>query len=233
MILVADSGSTKTDWAFVPTYAGRPEMSCRVFSTQGINPFHQSWDVISSVLMEELIPQLPGGKEMVTSVKFYGSGVRPELEQSMVRQIRKVFPFAEAVEAHSDLLGAARGLCGRNEGLACILGTGANSCLYDGKRIVKNTAALGYILGDEGSGAVLGKRFLHALYMDSSKKMDWHKFRKTYMMNYSVDLLYVKEGDISFLRWFKDLLKTRCFINICFSDLGPVLAYYKHKILKK
>ncbi len=166
MILVADSGSTKTDWAFVPTYAGRPEMSCRVFSTQGINPFHQSWDVISSVLMEELIPQLPGGKEMVTSVKFYGSGVRPELEQSMVRQIRKVFPFAEAVEAHSDLLGAARGLCGRNEGLACILGTGANSCLYDGKRIVKNTAALGYILGDEGSGAVLGKRFLHALYMD-------------------------------------------------------------------
>ena len=74
---------------------------------------------------------------------------------------------------------------------------------------------------------------LHALYMDSTQVIDWRKFRKTYMMNYSVDLLYVKEGDISFLRWFKDLLKTRCFINICFSDLGPVLAYYKHKILKK
>lgn len=74
---------------------------------------------------------------------------------------------------------------------------------------------------------------LHALYMDYIKKIDWSKFQKTYMMNYSVDLLYVREGDISFLRWFKDFLKTRCFINICFSDLGPVIAYYKHKILKK
>lgn len=165
MILIADSGSTKTDWAFVPSDADSLEMSYRVFSTQGINPFHQSQDEISSILQEELVPQLPEGKETVTSVKFYGSGVRPEFEMPMVRLLRQSFLCAEDIEAHSDLLGTARSLCGCNEGIACILGTGANSCLYDGKIIVKNTSALGYILGDEGSGAVIGKHFLHALYM--------------------------------------------------------------------
>ena len=78
--------------------------------------------------------------------------------------LSETFPQAQTIEAHSDLLGAARALCGRNEGIASILGTGANSCLYDGKTIVKHTPALGYILGDEGSGAVLGKRFIHDLY---------------------------------------------------------------------
>ena len=73
---------------------------------------------------------------------------------------------------------------------------------------------------------------LHALYMDSTRKIDWRKFRKTYMMNYSIDLLYVKEGDIPLWQWIKDVIRTRCFINVCFSDLGPVLAYYKHKIFK-
>ena len=71
---------------------------------------------------------------------------------------------------------------------------------------------------------------LHALYADSTKQINWDKFRPTYMMNYSIDLLYVKEGDITWLQWLKDFLKTRCFINICFSDLGPVLAYYKRKL---
>lgn len=66
---------------------------------------------------------------------------------------------------------------------------------------------------------------LNALYLDSSKKIDWRKFRKTHMMNYSIDLLYVKEGAITLWQWFRDFLKTKCFINICFSDLGPVMTY--------
>lgn len=74
---------------------------------------------------------------------------------------------------------------------------------------------------------------LHAFYVDSSKRIDGRKFRRTYLMNYSIDLLYVKEGDLSRWQWLKDFLKTRCFINVCFSDLGPVLAYYKKKIFKK
>ena len=74
---------------------------------------------------------------------------------------------------------------------------------------------------------------LHALYADSSHKIDWSKFRRTYIMNYSIDLLYVKGGDIPLWHWLKDFLKTRCFINICLTDLGPTLAYYKHKIFNK
>lgn len=154
MKLIADSGSTKTDW--VLTHENSVVARCQ---TQGINPFHQSEDDILAILRNELVPNLPP----LASVCFYGSGVRPELEVKMETLLRAVFPGA-AVEAHSDLLGAARAVCGTAEGVACILGTGANSCLYDGRLIVSNTPPLGYILGDEGSGAVLGVRFLNALY---------------------------------------------------------------------
>ena len=153
-VLIADSGSTKTDWAY---------MDQRV-QTQGINPFHQDEDTIRRILKEELLPQLTSDILHLTSILFYGSGVRPELEEKMQRLLQEAFPQAEHIEAHGDLLGAARALCGHQEGIACILGTGANSCLYDGERIVENTPPMGYILGDEGSGAVLGVRFLNALY---------------------------------------------------------------------
>lgn len=153
-VLIADSGSTKTDWAF---------MGKRV-QTQGINPFHQDDDTIRRILKEELLPQLTSDIRHLTSILFYGSGVRPELEEKMQRLLQEAFPQTAHIEAHGDLLGAARALCNNEEGIACILGTGANSCLYDGERIVENTPPMGYILGDEGSGAVLGARFLNALY---------------------------------------------------------------------
>jgi len=172
MILIADSGSTKTDWAIV-TGASQPV----VLNTQGINPVHQSREEIVRILREEFVSLMASNPEVQKlrssailtpqfplSVYFYGSGIRPEMESLMTVLLRETFPQAQIVEAHSDLLGAARALCGRNEGIASILGTGANSCLYDGKAIVEHTPALGYILGDEGSGAVLGKRFIHDLY---------------------------------------------------------------------
>lgn len=163
--LIADSGSSKTDWAYGST---------RV-KTQGINPFHQDDEVILSILRDELLPQLstqfpsipPEGERMtIEEIRFYGSGVRPEQEKRMESLLCKVFPEATEVEARSDMLGAARALCGNNEGLACILGTGANSCLFDGEKVVANTPPLGYILGDEGSGAVLGRLFLNAIYKE-------------------------------------------------------------------
>ena len=157
MILIADSGSTKTDWA-LQSASG----SVTHFHTQGINPFHQDPTVIAEILRRELLPQLD--PNCVSCVCFYGSGVRPEQAPVMTTLLQAAFPQAKQVEAHSDLLGAARALCGHNFGIASILGTGANSCLYDGERIVSNTPALGYILGDEGSGGVLGKHFLHELY---------------------------------------------------------------------
>ena len=158
-ILIADSGSTKTDWVCFQPGSETPQIEVH---TVGLNPFHVSDNEILSVFNHELLPQL--GDTKIDSVYFYGSGVRPEVEGRMEGLIRQVFPSAHTVEAHSDLLGACRALCGGQSGIACILGTGANSCVYDGKEIVHNTPALGYILGDEGSGAVLGKHLLHDLY---------------------------------------------------------------------
>ena len=154
-ILIADSGSTKTDWVLLNN--GQVNACAQ---TQGINPFHQSEEVIAAILHDELLPQI---SVSAPDVYFYGSGVRPEFESVMCRLLYDIFPESDHIEAHGDLLGAAIAVCGREAGLAAILGTGANSCLYDGACIVKNTPPLGYILGDEGSGAVLGIRFLNAL----------------------------------------------------------------------
>lgn len=153
-ILIADSGSTKTDWALVGEQ-GEVMMTCK---TQGINPFHLQDTEILHVLQEELV--LP---ESPMEVYFYGSGVTDAMKPRMNALLQQAFPQA-TVEAQSDMIGAARALFGDKPGIACILGTGANSCLYDGKNIVMNTPPLGYILGDEGSGAVLGKLFLNGIF---------------------------------------------------------------------
>ena len=155
MILIADSGSTKTDWALVDN------KTVVYYNTQGINPVHQKREAVLQILHEELLPNVEASE--VVSVFFYGSGVRPEMVSPMIDILHDAFK-AKTVEAHSDLLGAARALFGHNSGIASILGTGANSCLYDGNGIIQHTPALGYILGDEGSGSVLGKRFIHDLY---------------------------------------------------------------------
>lgn len=157
MILIADSGSTKTDWCLAD---GERVMSD--VTTQGINPFHQSEEQINLILDEELLPKLDCAA--VRSIFFYGSGCREECIPIMERALGRVFPRCTQVEIHGDLLGAARALCGTGEGIACIIGTGSNSCLYDGNGIVDNTPPLGYILGDEGSGAVLGRLFVNALF---------------------------------------------------------------------
>ena len=160
MIVIADSGSTKTDWSLLS-----PTIDMR-FTTNGLNPYHQERHQMKSVLKEvaDRITAFQSGEAEPLNVFFYGSGVRPEQEAPMADLLRASLPKVETIETHSDLLGAARALCGHNYGIASILGTGANSCLYDGERILQNTPALGYILGDEGSGAVLGKRFIHDLY---------------------------------------------------------------------
>lgn len=157
MILIADSGSTKTDWCVAD---GR-ETVMRV-ATQGINPFHQDGPTIAAIIESELLPQLGDGN--IDGIYFYGSGCREEFVPMMTRTLSRFFPAAAAIEVHGDLLGAARAVCGAGEGIACILGTGANSCLYDGRQAVMNTPPLGYILGDEGSGAVLGRLFVNAMF---------------------------------------------------------------------
>lgn len=164
MILLADSGSTKTDWALLPCTVDEGEAAC--FQTQGINPVLMDDAAIVTLLKEQLCPYLTDRD--ITSLFFYGAGCRPEQVAKMQGALTAACFNAATppppIHIHSDMLGAARALCQHSEGIACILGTGANSCLYDGSNIVDNRPALGFILGDEGSGAVLGKRFVNALY---------------------------------------------------------------------
>jgi N-acetylglucosamine kinase-like BadF-type ATPase len=145
MILIADSGSTKTDWCVVEN--GQP---IQQISTKGINPFFQSEEEISNEIATSLLPQLK--TNALDAVYFYGAGI------AMVhRAITKHLQIKREVEVNTDMLAVAHGLCQHEAGIACIMGTGSNSCYYDGKQIVSNVSPLGFILGDEGSGAVLGK----------------------------------------------------------------------------
>ena len=153
MKLIADSGATKTDWCL-----GENKENAQIIQTQGINPFHQSKEHIALVLCEELLPQLPAD-ECITHIHFYGAGCTPEKSIIVEEELTKLFPDA-FIDVQSDLLGAARALCGKKKGIACILGTGSNSCFYDGEQITANVSPLGYILGDEGSSAHLGKRLV-------------------------------------------------------------------------
>lgn len=159
--LIADSGSTKTDWLFVTPDGERLELH-----TDGINPARDTRDIIYNVLYHQLLTQGFPLKECGAAplhVRFYGAGCIEPFSRNVRSVIGDLLPGSQ-VEVESDLLGAARALCGHKPGIACILGTGSNSCLYDGKDIVKHTPPLGYILGDEGSGSYLGKTLLNALF---------------------------------------------------------------------
>jgi N-acetylglucosamine kinase-like BadF-type ATPase len=150
MILIADSGSTKTAWCLV-----RDSQIVKRFETAGINPFFQTEDEIVAQLKDGLLPEVEAN--CVENIYFYGAGcANPEKNRVLEGLLMSVVGSKTAFVA-SDMLGAARGLLGRESGIACILGTGANSGVYDGEDLVKGVYAGGYILGDEGSGGVLGK----------------------------------------------------------------------------
>ena len=151
--LIADSGSTKTQWALISK-----DGVLSSFRTGGINPFQQCDEEIKLLIKNKLLGNIES--EDIDRIHFYGAGCRDERGRAVASLLRELFPAASTVEVASDLLCAARALCGGREGVACILGTGSNSCLYDGCGIVENVSPLGYVLGDEGSGAVLGRRLL-------------------------------------------------------------------------
>ena len=180
MILIADSGSTKTDWC-----VAKDGFTVKRFTTQGINPYHQDERRINGIVLDELLPQT--GEYKLKKIVFYGSGCREETIPAMKTILHSAFNNNIEVEIYSDLLGAARAICGHEEGIACILGTGSNSCLYDGKKIVGNIPPLGYILGDEGSGATLGKIFINEIFKNSRM----YDLKKEFLQ-----VLKMTEGDI-------------------------------------
>jgi len=153
VILLADSGSTKTHWCVVRQGAIQQEIF-----TDGINPFYQTDMEIIALLESQLVPKL--ANEEIEQIYFYGAGCSfPDKKILVSRALVRFFGNA-IIDIQSDLLGAARSLFQHEKGIACILGTGSNSCFYDGVEITQNVSPLGFILGDEGSGAVLGKLFI-------------------------------------------------------------------------
>lgn len=162
MTLIADSGSTKTAWCFAET----PQ---HIIHTQGINPYQQTEEEICAILQQELMPQLQAHLSQFATaenrpahglVYFYGAGCTPEKAPIVAGCLKNVLCPTAEIHVESDMLGAARGACGHTAGIVAILGTGSNSCYYDGQHLHPCIPALGYILGDEGSGAYIGKRLV-------------------------------------------------------------------------
>ncbi|PWT71133.1 MAG: N-acetylglucosamine kinase [Bacteroidetes bacterium] len=172
-ILIADSGSTKCEWCLLKA---RKKI---LIETTGISPYFLNGEQIVNTIERELYPGLK--RNLPDAVYYYGTGCASPINRKMVRRaLSKVFPSASIYVNH-DLMGAARALCGNSKGIACILGTGSNSCYYDGKKIVKNSPGLGYVLGDEGSGAYLGKKVLQYYLYNTFDEDLRYKFDAKYV----------------------------------------------------
>lgn len=173
MKLIADCGSTKIDWCLLDgTTTVKQVYTC------GMNAIMLTEEEMAQRIREELLPEV--SEFAIDEVYFYGAGcISPEVCANVANAIRASIP-ASVIEVHTDLLAAARALCGHNPGIACIMGTGSNSCYYDGEKIVDNVSPLGYILGDEGSGAVLGKLLVGDVLKNQLPAELCEKFLKQY-----------------------------------------------------
>lgn len=225
--LIADSGSTKTHW--VIAQAGN-----LLFEryTSGINPFYQDEATISSLLYTELIPHL---NYQPDQIYFYGAGCsfpeKKSIVSSAIGQHFKNIP----IEVQSDLLGAARGLLQHTPGVACILGTGSNSCNYNGSDIEKNVSPLGYILGDEGSGAVLGKQLVSDILKHQTSEQLRNLFfeKYTYTPAEILDRVYKQPFPNRFLAGFAPFLSA----NVSHSEIHNLvynhfLLFFKRNVLQ-
>jgi len=218
MNLIADSGSTKTDWRLIDD-SGKEHQ----FSTIGFNPFFQNSTVIAEELKKNLRPQINlicDSEKNQLNVYFYGAGCSsPEKCEIVSTALKHVFPKS-LIEVEHDLLAAARALCGTQEGIAAIMGTGSNSCYYDGSKIVDNVTSLGYILGDEGSGAYIGKHFIQDYLNKEIPENIAKQFRETYNMTdeHILDAVYKQPMPSRFLASFSKFInlhrKEEYFINL-------------------
>lgn len=195
MILIADCGSTKIDWCLIEN----GKVAKQVF-TSGINALLMSEEQIRQTIADELVPEI---KEYeINSVYYYGAGcLFDDICANVRRAIAANIPSAKTIEVDTDLLAAARALCGKNPGIACIMGTGSNSCYYDGVKIVDNVSPLGYTLGDEGSGAVLGKLLVGDVLKNQLPAALCEKFLKQYGLDRQkiIESVYKKPAANRFL----------------------------------
>ncbi|MGZ6523173.1 MAG: N-acetylglucosamine kinase [Bacteroidia bacterium] len=243
MILIADSGSTKTDWRLIDD-----QKQIYQYATQGINPYFKTSDEIAAIVDDELIPQLsknlkPGTQYPISNIFFYGAGCGADQKKEIVHSaLSKEFPGAKII-IETDLLGAARSVCGATKGMAAILGTGASTCYYDGINIVEKIPSLGYILGDEGSGAHIGKTFIQAYLNKEMPANLSDRFYERFKLGKDeiLDAVYKQPMPNRFLASFSKFiyqnLKEQFVVDMvagCFGEFFDkhICKYQKHKEVK-
>ena len=214
MILIADSGSTKTSWCLLNN---NKVVTC--FETEGFNPYFTSTAYIIHSLDGSLPPDIR--RNEIAQVYFYGSGCFPDKAAVISNALKELFPRS-VINVELDLLGTARALLGNSSGFAAILGTGTNTCLYDGQNITINIDSLGYILGDEGSGTHIGKRLLADYLHGYMPAQEAASFTQTYNIT--------KEE--VFNRVYAQPLPNRyCASFVPFLHAPTVSPAYRHKVL--
>ncbi len=214
MILVADGGSTKTEWRAIENN----QSGSSIFSA-GINPYFLSAEDIIELIREDLQTFIT---EKVEKIWFYGTGCNTEAKKDKVKSALGSLFHVSDIFVGSDLLGAARALCQHKPGIACIIGTGSNSCYYNGSEIISNVSPLGYILGDEGGGAVLGKKLLSAVLKKQVPDDVRKAFFDTYQMNTAeiLDSVYMKPFPNRFLGQFARFISA----NIQYPELQEIIT---------
>lgn len=234
-MLIADSGASKTDWRIIDR-EGKIEQA----QTIGFNPYYQPIEQFDREVREVLMPQI---KQPIDKIFYYGTGCSSDKNRKLIRNVLEIFFPQAHIEIWHDLLAAARALCGTEEGIACILGTGSNSCYYDGFKIVDNVTSLGYLLGDEGSGAYFGKRILADYIRKELPENLWDQFKKRFPFDRDeiLDRVYTQEMPSRFLGSFSHFifqhLKEPYCYKLVYDGFGQffeknVMKYNRYEKLK-
>lgn len=229
MILIADSGGSKTDWRLI-----LKDGSIDQASAPGYNPYYQPVEDLKKNVREILLPKI-GDDDAVKQIFFYGAGVSSDKNQLTIKSaFLEFFPEAR-IEIGWDLLAAARALCGTEPGIACIMGTGSNSCLYDGKNIIDNVANLGWILADEGSGANIGRKFLVDYLRKKLPEPLAAQFRNRFPLTREefLEKVYQQEKPSAFLASFAKFIFQHLKEPYCYDLIyGSFAEFYENNVMK-
>lgn len=227
MILIADSGGSKIDWRLL-AHDGTIVQA----NTPGFNPYYQPIEDLTTNFREVIMPKVSDG---INKIFFYGAGVSSEKNQLTIKNaFLEFFPEAQ-IEIGWDLLAAARALCGREPGIACIMGTGSNSCLYDGDRIIGNVANLGWILADEGSGANIGRKFLVDYLREIMPQQLREQFHQRFPLTREefLERIYQQERPSAFLASFTKFIFQHLKEPYCYRLVYSSFSeFYENNVMK-
>jgi len=222
MLLIADSGSTKTSWRLVDS-----DKNTRACTTRGMNPFQVGLDEMAHLLEAEFTLPRTG----ISKIWFYGAGCAfPDKNQMVAVALTRYFGVCD-VQVNSDLLAAARSLCGKSPGIACIMGTGSNSCYYNGQEIVQNVSPLGYVLGDEGSGNALGRKLLADVLKNQLPEAIRNLFFETYPVTVGeiLDNVYRKPTPNRYLAQYARFVSA----NIAYPEMQTLASACFHEFFRR